>query len=251
VKSLGFIGTGNLASFFVEGLARAGAPYAITVSERNKQASAALRARFGVRVAAESQVLVDECEMIVVSVLPHQAGKALAGLKFHEGQTVLSVMAGVSLAELRKLAAPAACAVSMMPGLANACNAGPSVLFPGEPRWRALLSILGPVHVYADQDTYNAASVMGAFSGLTVLMMRDAVNWYEANGLAVEDARQLVAEVLLGNASMLLATPLALPQITRGVVTPGGITAQAQRLLEEGKSWSEALDAVLLRLARD
>ena len=34
---LGFIGTGNLAGFFVEGLSKAKAPYEITVSARNAE----------------------------------------------------------------------------------------------------------------------------------------------------------------------------------------------------------------------
>lgn len=248
MKTLGFIGTGNLASFMIEGLAKAGAPYAITVSERSKQASASLRNRYGVNVAASNQNIADVCELIVVSVLPHQASEVLSPLTFRKGQTVLSAMAGVSLEKLETLAAPATCAVSMMPGLANAYNIGPSALYPDVPAARELLAILGPVHCYADQKSYTTASVMGAFSGLTILMMRDAIAWFEANGLSPSDARALVAETLSGNATMIIHSPFDMNRIERGVATPGGITEQGRKSLEEGKNLGEALSAIYHRL---
>lgn len=247
--SLGLIGTGHLASFFVEGLARMKADYEITVSARNAAHSARLRERFGVRIAAENQEIADNCDLVVACVLPQQAREALAPLSFRKGQTVLSAMAGVSLATLRELTSPADCAISLMPGLANAHNVGPSVLYPDVPLAHAMLACLGPVHVYDHERTYTTASAMGAFSGMSVLMMRDAIAWFAANGLAPEDARRLVAETLRGNATMLLESPLDMDHVASGVVTPGGITEQGRKLLDQGKNWGEALDSVLARLS--
>jgi pyrroline-5-carboxylate reductase len=246
--TLGFIGTGHLASFFVEGLARAGADYAITVSTRNTGHSAALQRKFGVKVSADNQRIVEACDLVVVCVLPQQARPTLAPLKFRADQTVLSVMAGVGLTTLTELASPARCAVSMMPGLANAHNIGPSALYPPEAAAHAMLSQLGPVHVYDSEAAFTTASTMGAFSGMSVLMLRDAISWFAANGLAAEDARRLVAETLRGNATMLLESPLDLDHVARGVVTPGGITEQGRKLLNQGNGWGEALDAVLKRI---
>jgi pyrroline-5-carboxylate reductase len=245
---LGFIGTGNLTSFFVEGLARAKADYDITVSDRNHQHSAELARRFGVKVHTRNQTIVDENDLIVVAVLPQQAVEVLKPLRFREGHTVLSVMAGVTLDTLREQVAPAACAISLMPGLANAHNVGPSALYPANAAIEAMLAHLGPVHVYADAETYAAAGTMGAFSGMSVLMMRDCIAWYTANGLDPADARRLVAETLRGNATMLLESPLPMEQVARGVVTPGGITEQGRKILEAGGSWGQALDAILTRM---
>lgn len=247
MTALGFIGTGHLASFFIEGLVRAGAGYAITVSSRNAATAESLRCRYGVGVAGNQQV-VDGCDLIVVSVLPHQAHDVLGDLRFRPGQTVLSVMSGVRLHRLRDLVAPAQAAVSMMPGAANAYNAGPSVLFPGIGEARRLLQWLGPVHVHDDEQSFIAASVMGAFSGMATLVMKDAIDWFESRGLGHDEARRLVAETVSGNARVLLEDPRSLRELTDGVVTPGGITELGRRSLEAGKSWPEALDAVLNRM---
>lgn len=248
MTELGFIGTGNLASFFVEGLARVGAGYRITVSPRNAGKAADLQRRFGVAIA-ENQAIADRCSLVVVSVLPKDAAAVLGCMRFRAGQTVLSAMAGIGLAPIRGLVAPADAAISMMPGLANAFNAGPSVLHPDNTVARALLQKLGPVHTYDDEKAFMAASVMGAFSGMSVLMMRDAMAWFEAHGLEQGDARRLVAETLGGNAAMLLGSPLPIAEVARGVVTPGGITEQGRSILDGGGSWAEALDAVLRRVS--
>jgi pyrroline-5-carboxylate reductase len=186
---------------------------------------------------------------VVVGLLPPDAPAVLAGLEFRPGQTVLSVMAGIGLETMIGLVAPAEAAVSMMPGLANAWNVGPSVLHPDNPAARELLSRLGPVHVYDDGRAYLAASVMGAFSGMSVLMMRDAIGWFAANGLDPADARRLVAEVVRGNATMLLESPLSIDDVARGVVTPGGITEHGRKVLDGGGSWPQALDSVLQRIS--
>ena len=246
--TLGFIGTGHLASFFVEGLAKVKADYAIIVSARNAAYSQELRVKYGASVSDSNQQIVDACDLVVVSVRPQHARPVLSPLKFRVGQTVLSVMAGVSLATMRELAAPADCAVSMMPGLANAHNIGPSALYPANDRASAMLSKLGPVHTYAEEGAFITASVMGAFSGMSVLMMRDAAGWFAANGLAPDDARRLVAETVRGNAAMLIESPLGLDDVARGVATPGGITEQGRKVLDGGGNWGQALDAVLRRI---
>jgi len=247
VTDLGFIGTGHLVSFFVEGLSRVDAGYDIMVSPRNAARASDLAHRFGVAIA-ENQQIADRCDLVVASVLPKDAANVLGGLRFRLGQTVLSVMAGVSVSELRDLVAPAQAVVFLMPGLANAFNAGPSAMYPENVAARSLLERLGPVHVYHDEHCYTVASVMGAFSGMTTLMMQDVMNWFEHQGLEPGAARQLVAEVVKGNATALLETPLSMTTLAQGFVTPGGITEQGRRILDEGGSWSEALDAVLWRL---
>ena len=64
MKTLGLIGTGNLAGFFVEGLARAKTNYTITVSPRNALKVQELRQKFGVRVAS-NQEIIDSCQVHV------------------------------------------------------------------------------------------------------------------------------------------------------------------------------------------
>ncbi|MFN0192013.1 MAG: NAD(P)-binding domain-containing protein [Aestuariivirga sp.] len=249
MSCVGFIGTGHLAGFFVEGLSRVRAPYKIVVSPRNAAKSADLARDFGVAIAPDNQTVVDQSDLVVVSVLPQDAIKVLEPLRFREGQTVLSVMAGVGLAQLKALTTPATPVLSLMPGMANVFNVGPSVMFPENKVAMDFLAWLGPIHSYSTERQFTAASVMGAFSGMSVLMMRDAINWFEAQGLNQNDARRLVAETLEGNSHTLLESCLSMDDIARGVVTPGGITELGRKTLDAGGSWADALDAVFQRVS--
>ncbi len=248
MNSIGFIGTGSLAAYFVEGLCREGSAWKLMVSPRNAEKAKNLRRRFGVTIAG-NQEIVDQADLVVVSLLPQQAAGVLRELRFRPRQTVLSVMSGVSVSMLGKLVAPADAAVSMMPGLANAYNVGPSVLHPDCKAARDMLEKLGPVHVYPSEAAFRVASVMGAFSGMATLMMWDAMKWFEARGLDKRDARLLVAEILKGNATSLLKAPLSMEELAQGFVTPGGITEQGRKILDRGGSLEQALDSVLDRVS--
>jgi pyrroline-5-carboxylate reductase len=138
----------------------------------------------------------------------------------------------------------------MMPGHANAFCVGPSALYPDVPAARALLRHLGPVHVYGDEAIFTAASVFGAFSGMSLLLMKQAIDWFTAKGLDATDARTLVAEVMGGKPAVLRDSAFGLDEIVAGVATPGGITEQGWRIAEEGRHWPLAFDAVLRRLSQ-
>ncbi len=247
MTALGFIGTGSLACYFVEGVSRAGGGWTITVSPRNARKAESLRLRFGVTIA-ENQDIADRADLVVVSLLPSAAAGVLKPLRFRPGQTVLSVMSGIRLETMHGLVAPAEAAVSMMPGLANAHNVGPSVLYPDSGVARALLEKLGPVHAFQSEADFMVASVMGAFSGMSTLMMRDAMDWFERRGLDKALSRQLVAGILRGNAISLLETPSSMEELVQGFVTPGGITELGRKIVDRGGTWEEALDAVLQRM---
>ena len=173
------------------------------------------------------------------------------GLRFRAGQTVCSAMAGVSLGAMRGAVGPAAGFVAMMPGYANAYALGPSLLYPADPLWAGFLGRVGPVHEFATVEAYEVAAVMGAMSGASVFLMRHLAGWFAGRGLEPALARRLVAEVLRGNAEVLLRSDEDLDAITAGVATPGGITEQLVGVLRDRgalEAWDQAMDGVFARM---
>lgn len=116
---------------------------------------------------------------------------------------------------------------------------------------QAILSVKAGVNLAALKKLVSLASVMGAFSGMSFLLMRDIINWFATNGFAAGDARRLVAETLKGNAAVLLDSPFAIAEITRGVVTPGGITETGWQNLEQRLGWPAAFAAVLNKIGEE
>jgi pyrroline-5-carboxylate reductase len=240
---IGILGVGSLAEYLIRGAK--GVEFVLSPR------SAERVARLGCEVAASNQAVVDACDAVLVC-LPAATGLGVVqGLQFRAGQTVCSAMAGVSLAALRRAVGPAQGYMSMMPGYANAYALGPSLLYPADPFWAGFLGQVGPVHEFDTFEAFDVAAVMGAMSGASVFLMRHLADWYVGRGLDPDLARRLVAEVLRGNAEVLLRSDEGLDAITAGVTTKGGITEQLVGILRDRgalSAWDEAMDGVFARM---
>lgn len=247
----GIIGTGHLAGFLVEGCNRTGAPYRFVVSPRSAAKAAELQKRFGVEIAASNQDVIDRSDLVLASVRPKDAKAVLEPLTFRADQTVLSLMAGVTHADMQAWAAPATAAVSMMNGHANMLGSGATVLHPANDAAISFLSHFGPLHVFDDWPKYAAASVMGGVSGTSFGLLIELSKWFMAAGLDEKAARLLVTETIIGSAEVLKRSPESLDTLLAGIQTPGGITEQGNRILRERGAFAafdEALAAIGKRM---
>lgn len=240
---IGVLGVGSLAEYLIRGAE--GVEFVLSPR------SAERVARLGCAVVGSNQELVDECDAVLVC-LPAASGlEVLRGLTWRAGQTVCSAMAGVSVQDVRQAVGPALGFVAMMPGYANAYALGPSLLYPADGLWAGFLGRVGPVHEFDLREEFEVAAVMGAMSGASVFLMRHLVEWYEGHGLEAGLARRLVAQVLRGNAEVLLRSDEGLDAIVAGVATPGGITEQLVSVLRDRgalEAWDQAMDGVLQRM---
>ena len=102
---LGFIGTGKIASSVITGVCTSKISFQkILVSRRNKNIAQKLKKRFReVYIAKNNQEIVDKCNWIFLAVTPQVGKKILTNLKFRPSQKVISFIATINLAQLKKL----------------------------------------------------------------------------------------------------------------------------------------------------
>ncbi|MGD9147764.1 MAG: pyrroline-5-carboxylate reductase dimerization domain-containing protein [Anaerolineae bacterium] len=250
-ERIGIIGVGHLAGYLVEGLQRADSDLEIVLSPRNVTRSARLAARFGATVAQDNQAVADEADLILLTTRPGDALAAARGITFRPGQTVVSTVAGLSLAALRPAVAPAT-GVRAMPISCAALNQSPTLLCPDQAQARALFALLGQVHLLPDESHLTAASVISAFYGWVYALLDETVTWTVGAGVPAETARSLVLETVRGAANMGLAQPdRDLADMLDTLATPGGITELGLDVLRQRhglEAWAAALDAVLARM---
>jgi hypothetical protein len=83
---IGFVGTGTITSAVITGLCSAedACDLQITVSPRNQEKAAALRAKFPlqVTVAQSTQEVLDASDIVCIAVTPAQAQDVLSGLRY-------------------------------------------------------------------------------------------------------------------------------------------------------------------------
>jgi pyrroline-5-carboxylate reductase len=178
---------------------------------------------------------------------PAQLSEAMAGLRFGPQQIVLSLVAGLSLDELRKLVPQARLAAAVpMPGIAR--KIGPVTLYPGLPELVALLGPLGDLFVVADEARLNMGGLstfMSSYFELQARLIATAI----AGGAPPEDARRYVVSLLGMLADTARRTaPEDFGRLVEEHQTKGGLNERVRnKLLAEG--WFDAVPEALAAAA--
>ena len=140
---LGIIGVGGLAGFVVEGLRRAGDEREVLLSPRGAAHAAQLAKRFGCRVAADNQAVVDGAALVIIATPPAAVLSCLSALSWREGQAMICVAIDVTRATLAK-AAPGALVLRAMPSNARHSASARRRSFLPMPRRRRCCRGWGP-----------------------------------------------------------------------------------------------------------
>ena len=263
--SLAFIGGGQMARAIVAGLLAGGHPAAsIRVADPSAaQRESLLRDFPGIAVHPGNAAAADGAATWVLAVKPQQMAEACAGLAAlaaRQRPLVISVAAGVRLADLARWLGPDTPLVRSMPNRPAFVRAGIAALVAGpaagpaeRQRANRLLAAVGACEWLEDEalmDAVTAVSGSGpAYAFLLIEMLEAAAI---AEGLPAASARRLAVETVHGAARM--ARELGEePATLRGQVTSaGGTTAAALAVLEAAgirATFARAVHAARLRSA--
>lgn len=246
---MGILGAGHLASYVVEGLRHGGDQRRIVLSPRNAKVAADLAQRHGCEVASSNQAVVDAADVVVLAVRPAQHQTLLAGLYFVPGQLVVSVMAGVSLAQLAAQAnLNEATLVRTLPVQSAAVGAGPLPVFPAHECVQELLSALGTVVVLSSEEQFEAAAAIGCMHGWVYPWLQSMADWGETQGLDARVAHELTLAAVSGALAYSAAQGSgSMKAIGEGIAGEGTYTLAGLKVLQQGQgldAWSDALQSV-------
>jgi pyrroline-5-carboxylate reductase len=241
---LGIVGVGAIAEAIVTGLCEGQeAPPSIALSPRSAARTGRLAARYpSVHVADSNQGAVERADVVLLCVRPQDAQDALSGLTFRARQTIISVMAGISVDALRSLVAPAADIVRTIPLPAVASRTGLTAIHPPHELARAIFDPLGGVIAIDDERAFDALSAATATIAAHLTYLDTIARWLADRGIPEADANRYVAAVFGG----LAGTP------PEEYTTPGGTNEQFLAALRRAGTFDvvdRALDDVADRLA--
>jgi pyrroline-5-carboxylate reductase len=243
----GIVGVGALAEAIVTGLG----DEAVVLSPRNAGRSAALAARHpSVRVAADNQAVLDAAEVVLLCVRPQDAAEVLEPLAFATGHVVISAMAGIDVATLRRLVAPAGTVTRVIPLPSVARRGALTPVHPPEPHAKALFDRLGEAVELDDEARFEAFSASTATIASHFAYLDAITRWLAAQGVGAEAATRYVSAAFADLAAV-LETGAPFPQLARDHATPGGINELFLDTLAAAGVFDEVpagLDRVLARL---
>ncbi len=259
---IGFIGAGNMARSLAGGLLSNGwTREQLLLSDPDANQRRGAEAALGLKALADNREVAAQCDVLVLAVKPQalkEAAATLATTVQKKKPLVVSVAAGIRLADIERWLGGALPVVRVMPNTAALIGSGASGLYAnaratGEQRDLAesILRAVGVTVWVADEalmDVITAVSGSGpAYFFLAMEMLEKAAI---RHGLDTQTARLLSLETAYGAAKMALEGHEEPASLRRRVTSPGGTTEQAVLALEQGgieKLFDQAVTAAIRR----
>jgi pyrroline-5-carboxylate reductase len=236
-----FVGGGNMGGALIRALIARGLPAQnISVGEAHQPRRISLADELGVHVTADNREAVNGADVVVLAVKPQDmAGmvQPLADVFARRPPLVLSIAAGIRVADIEGWCGPGVAVVRAMPNRPALNSAGATAMYaPATLReeHRALAAtVLGAVGTTVWVSDEAAIDVVTALSGsgpayfflLTELMTDAAVNL----GLERASAQELAIQTLYGSGLMARESDGDLARLRAEVTSKGGTTEAAVR----------------------
>lgn len=240
LRKIAFIGAGNMSRSIISGLVKSGFPAThIIASNRSNDKLAALENDYQITTTQDNDHAIQWAETVVLAVKPQIMADMIGSLTSDssslQNKLYISIAAGIPVARFKQMFGFDANIVRTMPNT-------PSLLGLG------LCGIYAPATV-SEEDKVFTQDLMKSV-GETVLVENEAgidsiigvagsapayfflfMECLEAQaikqGFSQQQARDIVAQVALGAASMVKHSQLPIAELRQQVTSKGGTTAQA------------------------
>ena len=244
-QKIGFLGAGAMAEALAKGLLDGGLvkPAGIMMSDVSQERLALVAERMGVGASRDNRQVAAWADVLIFAVKPHlvQQVAAEAGQHLRPGSLVISIAAGITLADLERWLPQGAPVVRVMPNNPCQVQAGASALAAGSAAQAGHLElarqVFGAVGLALEVperllDAVTALSGSGpAYVYLFIEALSDAGVLV---GLPRETAAALAVQTVLGSALMAKNSGRHPAQLKEMVTSPGGTTIAALLEMEEG-----------------
>lgn len=249
---IGIIGTGIMASYIVTSFCDWECEHEFILSPRNKEKAASLANKYSnVLVAKDNQEVLDECELIILSVLPQNAEEILSHLRFKKEHKVISVIATLGLEKIAEIIGETEILVDVLPLPFISRRIGPIVQYPACEEVEKLLSPLGDLIVVKSPEEMNAMRSITALMSPFYELVYSIVEWGEGNHLSESAAKAYTTSFFGALAVMAAQTEEGKLKELAEEMTPGGLNWQATNYLKDSEAfskWQNALDGIMKRV---
>jgi pyrroline-5-carboxylate reductase len=239
---ISFLGGGNMAAALIGGLVEQGfEPARLQVCELQEAARQRLGQQFGVRCVAAPDADFLSADCVVLAVKPQQMRQALLALAGQFGrQLVISIAAGIRLADIERWLGGYARVVRAMPntpalvgaGITGLC-ADPTVVFGERVAAEQVLGAVGSTLWIEDEAMMDAVTAVSGSGPAYVFHFIESLQAAaQALGFAPEQARRLSIETFVGATRLAAASTEDVAALRARVTSPGGTTEAALRTLD-------------------
>ena len=244
-----------MAEAMIGGILRQGIaqPQDVCVGEPVEARRQQLTERHGVAITADNREAAQAGDLVVLSIKPQNLPEVLAELRgsLRREQVVLSIIAGARR-DAMALGLSHEGVVRVMPNTPAQIGAGmslwlaaPAVSQPFRDATRSILRTLGEEMEVTDEKYLDMATALSASGPAYVfLFLESLIDAGVYMGMSRDMARTLALQTVLGSARLAQESGKHPAELRDMVTSPGGTTAEALKVLEEGRFRATVIDAV-------
>lgn len=230
--TLGIIGAGNMASAIVGGIlaSKILEPNKIIISDLDEEKLNIFKAK-GLNTTFDNNEVCTNCENLLFAVKPQISESVISNIRdICSADTIISIMAGVSIEKLQKSFGEKNYA-RIMPNTPALVGEGMScVAFSKGYKSQFVLDVfasLGKV-VELDEELFDAVtSLSGSGPAYVYLFIKALIDGGVEGGLDFETAKTLAIQTVRGSAKMVEESPLDIDTLISNVCSKGGTTIEA------------------------
>ena len=227
---IGFFGAGKMAEGILSAIDN---KRNVVMAEKVEARAKELKAKYGVKVVADVKEVAKKCDYLFLAVRPQDVDSVAAEVKplLKKGQTLVSIVAGKTLAKLRAAFGAKAKLIRVMPNLALRAKAGMCAITAKDAVVEKILGGAGATVVLKEKDFDAVTALSGSGPAYFAYMEEAMAEGGVALGLKPAVARLLAEQTMYGTAKFLRESGMELRPFIDGVCTKGGTTAAGMKFL--------------------
>ena len=261
MNTFGFIGAGNMGGALARAAAKAVEPKAITLADAMAEKAEALAAQLGCSCGTTAQV-AESCKFIFLGVKPQVMGMMLGDIApilaaRQDDFVLVSMAAGVAIADIRKMAGGNYPVIRIMPNIPASVGGGvilfdttDNVSTEAVEAFRNAMQYAGLVDQLPEKLIDAGSALSGCGPAFVSLFVESLADGAVACGLPRDKAMAYAAQTVAGTARMLLETGMHPGALKDAVCSPGGTTIMGVQALEQGGFRGTTSEAVMAAYER-
>ena len=251
---LGFIGTGKIASSVITGICNSKISFKkILVSARNRNIAQKLKRKFRkVSIAKNNQEIVNACNWVFLSVTHKVGKKIIPNLKFRSNQKVISFIATINLAQLKKAIGKKVKIIRAIPLPPISIRKGPVPICPPDKQVKSFFNKLGTtVEIKNEKSSKNFWATSGMMAPFYELL-KVLSDWLVKRGIKRNEAQKYITSLFVAlSEDSIMNSKKDLKYLVKDSQTPRGLNEQAVKQLRKAgfyRSLEKSLNSILKRL---
>jgi len=245
-KTIGFIGSGNMARGIIRGMLKVGlvTPEKVWIADPIAAQVETVRAETGVNAAVGNRQVIENSDVVIIATKPYHVADVITEVRDlldPARHLIISICAGVRTETIEAAAGDGVKVVRVMPNTPALIGCGSAGIAGGKHVQPADLAVSSQVFDSVGTSVVVAEEKLDAVTGVTGSGPAYVFRFIEAlldaaveQGLTPAEAKALVPQMVLGAARMAVEDGRALSTLREAVTTPGGTTAAGLKVLEEG-----------------